>query len=185
MRKKAVPLTKATEHLFTVQLQGVEAFEPADPRDDNKPVTMKRKTVNFKFHDIEPEALKLVGRWYRRSHIAKTIQNPGNSPLINCVSKDGKRLKAIMLANPFPIEGEQYVLLLSCEPIPLMGKDRPASLNFLGGFDPPEIVEDITKEMTFLSFTYPVSNLEDLAKEIGSIDLHREQSSHLCILSPD
>lgn len=173
VRKQAVPLTEATEHLFTVQLQGLSEFEPAEPRDDSAPVTMKRKTVNFKFHDIDPEALKIVGRWYSRSQVANKVKNPVNSPIIRGMTEDGQRLTGVLLANPFPVKGGEYVLLLTCEPIPLMGHDRPASLSFMGGFDPPEIVNDPSKETSFLAFTYPVSNIEELAKEIGSIDLNR------------
>lgn len=176
VRKQSIPLSELTGHFFTVQLQGLSEFEPADPRDDNAPVTMKRKIVNFKFHDMEPEALKIVGRWYSRSQIAEMVKNPANSPIIDCMIEGGKRWPGVLLANPFPLNGKEYVLLLMCEPIPLMDSVRPASITFVGGFDPPEIVNDIGRETTFLAFTYPVTNLEELAKELGSIDFDRNQN---------
>jgi hypothetical protein len=40
-----------------------------------------------------------------------------------------------------------------------------------GGFDSPEIVTDVSHRNGFLAFTYPLTSVDELAKESGSIDL--------------
>jgi hypothetical protein len=65
-------------------------------------------------------------------------------------------------------DGEKYALVLYCEKIP--SEDTKEALTFMGGFDPPEIVYDHSKETKILSLMYPAVDAEHLAKQIGSID---------------
>jgi hypothetical protein len=100
----------------------------------------------------------------------------GHKKLFVCMSEDGKtKTQGILLSNPLPINNEEYFLMVTFEVIPMFDQERKASLNFLGGFDNPTIVEDISKETTFLAFTYPVMEIEELAKEIGSIDFRKDK----------
>lgn len=173
VRKQSVPLAEADDHMFTVKFQGLSEFELGDPSEDKAPPTIKRKIVNFRFPDIEPEALKIVGRWYSRANLVKRIQGTVNGPIIPCLTRDGEKAWGILLANPHRLQGEEYILLLICEPIPLLDKEQEAALTFIGGFDPSNIVNDRSIATTFLAFTYPVKNLDELARELGSIDFIR------------
>jgi hypothetical protein len=44
-------------------------------------------------------------------------------------------------------------------------------MNFYGGFDPREFMDNTMKEAGFLTFLYPASNAENLKRTIGMIDL--------------
>ena len=61
-------------------------------------------------------------------------------------------------------------LLLTCENINRLDKQKESALVFIGGFDSPEIAKDFSKDMTFLALSYPASNYEELKRNIGSID---------------
>ena len=178
VRKQSVPLTKANDHIFTIKLQGLSEFEIGEREAKSKQPPSKRKTVNLRFHDIKPEAFKIVGRWYSKANLAGRLKIKANSPVFLGMSEDGKnRSWGILLADPFPIENEEYFLMLNFEPVPKFDEHRDASLTFIGGFDHPDIVNDVSKETTFLAFTYPVTNIDELAKEIGSIDFRKDGKS--------
>ena len=40
----------------------------------------------------------------------------------------------------------------------------------MGGFDPPEIIHDHGRDTTVLTLMYPAGNIEELTKQIGSVD---------------
>src|ERR1039458_1900468 len=63
-----------------------------------------------------------------------------------------------------------HALFLTCESIPSLGPD-PELMNFYGGFDPREFMDNTMKEAGFLTFLYPASNAENLKRTIGMIDL--------------
>jgi len=178
VRKKSVPLTEVDDHLFTIKLQGLDGFETVKPN-ETKNRSTKRKIVNLRFHGIQPQAFKITGWWSSRANLVGKIQIGATSPIYQCWSRDGKhRGLGVLLANPSKIDNEEFFLMLSFVPIPKFDKQRSASLNFLGGFDHTEIINDLSKETTFLSFTYPVTEIDELAKNIGTIDFRKDQSEN-------
>ena len=176
VRKQSVPLTEIDEHLFTIKLQGLDEFEIVKPN-VTKNRSTKRKTVNLRFDNIQPEAFKILGWWSSRANLVGRIKISANNFIYECMSRDGKhRSFGVLLANPYEIDNEEFFLMLNFVPIPKFDEHRISSLNFLGGFDLPEIIDDLSKETTFLSFTYPVTDIDELAKKIGTIDFRKDRS---------
>lgn len=180
VRKQAAPLTEAVDHIFTIKLQGLSAFKIANVEPSSRQPSSKRKVVNLVFHDIVPDAFKIVGRWYSTNHLKGRLRIGSGNPVFLTMSEDGKnRSWGILFANPYLIDNEQYFIMLNFHPIEKFDDHREASITFLGGFDRPDVVNDVGKETTFLAFTYPVSNIDDLARNIGSIDLGRMTESRV------
>ena len=48
---------------------------------------------------------------------------------------------------------------------------RESSLVFIGGFDSKAAMDDTSRAVSFLTFSYPAENVEDLRNRLGSIDL--------------
>jgi hypothetical protein len=42
---------------------------------------------------------------------------------------------------------------------------------FMGGFDPPEQATDTQSATSFLAFTYPADNFDELQTRLGTVDL--------------
>jgi hypothetical protein len=75
IRKQSVPLTYTKEqHIFTIKLQDLSGFEISESKVVNKKSAIKRTEVNIKIHNTEPEALKIVGRWYPKNDIARRVK---------------------------------------------------------------------------------------------------------------
>jgi hypothetical protein len=174
VQKQSVPLAQTNGHIFTVKIQGITEFEEGRRDDESRPVTMKRKSVYFNFGKIHPEAIKIVGRWYTKADFMKRLVRPAPAPFFTFTTEKGITSKGVLLASPFPVRGEECVMALTCEALPPLDKQRPTSITFLGGFDRPGVIDDVTKETSFLSFTYPVTDIEGLEREIGSIDFKRD-----------
>jgi len=67
IRRKAVPLTAAQGHLFTVMVQGLHLFEDLTQSDV---ASTKRGVVSMPVRDGPIEALKFVGHLHSSSHFA-------------------------------------------------------------------------------------------------------------------
>ncbi len=173
IRRESVPLNKAEGHIFTTMFQGLNCFESADPVKDTG-YNNKRTTLNFSFEGIEPEAIKMVGRWYRLTNLAKRVQGSVSGSLVPCQTPDGKKYWAFLLGHPYEVENKDYVLMLTCEAVPKLDKDEESALTFIGGFDHPEIVNDTNVDTTFLAFSYPIQNREELEQKLGSIDFIKQ-----------
>lgn len=171
IQKQSIPLAKAEGHIFSAQLQYLRDFEVADPKKDSGIHTNRRTVLTFNLGKSEPEAVKIVGRWYSRATLNSRIQG-GNilGPKVACETPTGKKYWAFLLAPPRGTPTQEYVLLLTCEGIPQLDKQKRSALTFIGGFDSPDIMNDLTKKATFLALSYPASNPEELAKQLGSID---------------
>lgn len=170
IRRQAVALERQTGHLFTVLLQGLDAFDPVTPPKASAN-SAKRKVITFDIPVEEPfGAIKFVGRWHRISdlrvsdELKKTV-----GPFVPAELPDGRVIQGVMLANPR--EGTDHVLLVSCEPIHWPGEQKE-SLLFFGGFDAKEVMTDVNAEGGFLMFLYPVPNADALMAELGSTDFH-------------
>lgn len=174
VQKQSVPLTQTDGHIFTVKIQGITEFEEGERDDGSRPATKKRKNVVFNFGPISPEAIKVVGRWYSKADFMNRLVEPAGTPFFAFRTEAGTLSRGVLLASPFLVRGQECVMALTCEAVPRLDEQRQTSISFLGGFDPPELVNDESKETSFLSFTYPVTDVEGLAREIGSIDFKRD-----------
>lgn len=171
IRKQSVPLSAVNGHLFTVHVHGLERFGMPRPKDarDRRP-NAKRTRLSFRFTDVKPESIKFVGTLVSLETLADMVPSGIVEPRMPLVSPDGTIRHAFLISSPPGTPGERRVLLLSCEPLPRLDRTRPASLLFLGGFDPPDVVNDLSKATSVLAFSYPIENADELRRRIGSID---------------
>lgn len=171
IRKQSIPLAKAEGHIFSAQLQYLRDFEVADPKKDSGIHTNRRTVLTFNLGKSEPEAVKIVGRWYSRATLNSRIQGDNVlGPKVASETPTGKKYWAFLLAPSRNTPTQEYVLLLTCEGIPQLDKQKRSALTFIGGFDSPDVVNDLTKKTTFLALSYPASNPEELTEQLGSID---------------
>ncbi len=71
----------------------------------------------------------------------------------------------------------EFMILVACESTLALEKESKSLLMFIGGFDPPEIMDDLSKPFSFLYMSYPASDYEDLEKRIGNIDINLAENS--------
>jgi hypothetical protein len=167
IRKKSVPLKSQSGHIFTVQIWGIPSFEKVTKEKD-KVSTNNRTILTFEYKEM-PIALKFVGMWYSTRLARKNYSGPaGNGPKFPFMSPNGVVREGLALVNPFLDNGEKYALILYSEIVP--SEDTQAALTFMGGFDSPEIVHDHSRDTTVLSLIYPAGDIDNLIKQIGTVD---------------
>ena len=64
----------------------------------------------------------------------------------------------------------EFALLLTCESIPKLNKTEQTCLTFIGGFDPPSVINNLEVDTNMLALSYPANNYEELKKSVGCID---------------
>ncbi len=168
--RNSLPLDKTEGHIFSIHTQGISHFE-LDPAQQDHTPKMKRTVLNFKFDQNNPEALKVVARWYKPETLISRTQGHFLGPTVDAQTPDGHITSAFLIGPPKGCTMERYVLLVNCEAIAQLDKDREAVLIFIGGFDTPAKINDIAQDSSFLCVTYPVSNYDELVKQIGTIDI--------------
>lgn len=178
IRKKSLPLAGELNHFFTLQSQGFDNFErlPNKPNDKSN-----ERYIDFDVGEEDLKGIKIVGRWQKLDELNFTPPSPGkniNPSVIRWRNQDGslKLEWSFVLGQPQSYTYPNHVLLLSF--IPLFHYLEPAnqkksSLSFMGGFDPPDIVNDLSIDTSFLTFIYPIENIDLLKNKIGSIDFSR------------
>jgi hypothetical protein len=164
IRRQSIALDKQHGHLFSFLVQGLKALDPAHPVKDAITST-KRAIIDFALET--PEAVKIVGRWFDVKKMRFNNPTPTIGPTLLMTDPDGKEINACMVASP--AENTRHVLAITCEPIPKLGPD-PEIFLFYGGFDPAEVMNDLTKEAGFLAFLYPVSQAEKMRGRLGTVD---------------
>lgn len=166
LRNKSKRLDISHGHMFTIQMQNIEAFVF---REKDKKSNKNRVDLDFEFKDGIPEALKFTGWWYKATDL-KGKRDPKMSPQphFSFVDSKGNRGRTgFIISPPETSVLSEFVMLLSCQPIPKLDKKKTSVFSFIGGFDD---VKDINKEMYFLGCTYPADNYENLLQSIGSVD---------------
>lgn len=169
IRRKAVPLTAAEGHLFTVMVQGLYRFEDLNEKDV---ATLKRGIIPMPVREGPIEALKFVGHLYSSIHFAKRLQMPRmDSPFMPLITPDGRRLVGVVLATRLRQSNLQYLLIVSVEAINTIATYSDLYVSLMGGFDPPDRAFDHSRPMSFLIMMYPeVRDFEELRNSVGSID---------------
>lgn len=170
IRKKSVALREVADHIFTLHAQGLSHFDVDLAEIDHQP-KLKRTILNFDFKDKNPKAIKIVGRWYGWNDLIQRAQGKFMGPNVHGQTPDGKTVPMFLIGPPQGWPMEKYFLTISCEEISKLDKNRDAILLFIGGFDKPSKINDLSQASSFLCISYPVSNYEDLMERIGSIDL--------------
>ena len=69
MRRRAVPINSVRGHIFTVEAQGLSAFDPATRAKDLSAPTPRRANILIGMDKREHEAIKIVGMVYRSDQL--------------------------------------------------------------------------------------------------------------------
>lgn len=165
--RQSIRLEDQQGHIFSAVIQGLAAFDEASSVKDTG-ASPKRTTLTFTFPTV-PEAIKFIGRWFGASELryqGQVLSKIG--PIVTALQPDGRQQTGFLVASRY--DNAEHVLLLTCESIPSLGPE-PELLNFYGGFDPREVMDDTMKEAGFLTFIYPATNAERLRQTIGTIDM--------------
>jgi hypothetical protein len=172
VNKKSIPLDKVNGHIFTAQFQGLRDFEFEDINVSPFSTKKGKEKALLKFDGLNSKdnAFKILGYWYSLSEFEKRKSGNVEGPTVDVVRDDGKIFKAFILATPEDSIITDYLLLIVIDKIPLIDNSNYSTLTFIGGFDPPEIVNNLDKDTNFLGLIYPIEDYEKLLKEIGSAD---------------
>jgi hypothetical protein len=175
IRRRSIPLRSVSGHLFTVQAQGFGEFTAADqPRDLARPTT-KRTNLSFEVGEQMPEAIRIVGRLYDARQIGSMLVGHGElpdrlGPTLSLRTREGDMTCGFAIANPHD-SADQTLLIVTCHPMPRLNPERQGLMLFLGGFDPREQATDPQRATSFLAFTYPADNFDELRERLGTLDL--------------
>lgn len=170
IKKKSVELDKFSGHLFTVQFQGLDDFEE---KKKNK------KNHYYIYYDIgnrEIEAFKIVGFWYSPDETKKRLKDidyeslKKNYSAVQYESKNSSKGKMDFIISECE-HTKDYWLCIYCKGLKKIDYNNYSTLTFLGGFDPPEIINNLNQDTYFISMIYPAENYEELKKKLGSIDI--------------
>jgi hypothetical protein len=164
IKRQSIALDTQHGHIFTLLIQGVGALDTADPVKDVG--TSPQRTI-IDFNVDSAESIKFVGRWFDVDRLRFSVPTPTAGPLLLTVDEQGKARNAIAVASPYA--NARHVLLLTCDSIPKLGPQSECFM-FYGGFDPPEIMTDPTKEAGFLAFLYPLEEADKTRERIGTVD---------------
>jgi hypothetical protein len=163
IRRKACPLNLQIGHLFTIQLQGLYAFNPPRPSDRAHPI----------FITIEGEIriLKIVCFRTQLSKIQTNLVGQRQGRPIFMRTRDGSLRSGMAIAPPQESPfGDSMLFLIPEEVIP-SSEDQEPFLMFLGGFDYYKAALDLSQDTSFLGLLYPCSDFNKLRSMIGTIDL--------------
>jgi hypothetical protein len=126
--------------------------------------------LRFRAEEQLPQAIKVVGNWYKMSSVPRRIQNRQTGPWLHSEDANGARRPAVLVGPPPGYGYDDYVLVVTCDQIPPFTVDGRDCQLFLGGFD--ENAGDPTKDSTLLVAQYPDNNYKENLANLGSIDLN-------------
>lgn len=171
IKKSAVPLAELTGHLFTLHVHGLNAFEPLSEAEAGQPPSASRTGVRFTLGPKCPQSIKLVGMLYRDTELERRAVGGMVHPVMTVHRPDGTSLSAFVCSTPLGRMGQERCLLVYCEQLPRLDLGRESSMLFIGGFDSAAHMDDLDRDVTFLAFSYPADNLNELRQQLGTIDL--------------
>lgn len=173
VRKQSVPLAEAEGHLFTVQIQGLQGFQAVDERTDFLASPKKKSVVTIELQDtpLNYETFKLVGRWHSVNKFTEGIVGNLVGPFVPTLKPDGQLIPGVLISAPLNYPLSDRVLVITTENIPKLTEEEDTVLTFIGGFDPPSIMLDLSVDANFLALSYPASDYSELSLRLGSVDL--------------
>lgn len=165
IRRTAASLSVQSGHVFTIQIQNVEALSVA--------TAPRPQMVSFAAPD-DTFALKLLGYRFQSSALqfapdAGAASEDGTDVQLLIDDGASRKLAAIRGA-PGDAPLSDRVLAVTCEVTPPLTIDRDDNLIFLGGFDLAEVALNHGVESGFLAMAYPCSDFEGLCQSIGHMD---------------
>ena len=168
IRNQSKRLDIGQGHMFTIQIQGIHKFTL---REGDKKLDKNRIDLDFEFKDGVPEALKFVGWRFKATDLKGTINaSIPAEPKFGFRDPDGNiRETGFVISSPENFPLSEFVILISCQPIPKIDKDREAVFSFIGGFDK---VNDIQKDFHFLTCIYPAKDFNKLSTVLESADFN-------------
>ena len=173
IRRPSVPLHNVRGHIFTVHAQGMSHFFEANTPNDLAGPTKKRTNITFDVGNQMPETIKLVAQIYQASLFAGMIVgDPPDriGPVLPLSTGNGDLVSGFGIGNPHDIS-DQTVLLITCQSMPrLLDRTPKGAMIFVGGFDPPEQATAPNQRTSFLAFSYPAENFDELRHRLESID---------------
>lgn len=167
--RQSVSLDIQHGHIFSLQIQGLQALESPDSGKQKKN-SNRRTTIEFEVP--QSDAIKFVARWFDATRMRFSNPTPTIGPWIWGADPDGTTTLGCLIANPYL--NARHVLLITLVPSPRLGSE-PEIFIFSGGFDPQEIMTDATKDAECLMFKYPVEDVEAVKQRIGSVDYMPER----------
>lgn len=168
MRNQSKRLDVSQGHMFTIQIQGIHKFKL---REGKKELNEKRIDLDFDFKDGVPESLKFVGWWFKAIDLKGTVNpNVPLEPKFGFKEPNGSiKETGFVISPPESSPLSEFVMLVSCQPIPKIDKDREAVFSFIGGFDR---VNDIKQDLHFLVCIYPAKDFNKLSHILKSVDFN-------------
>ena len=134
----------------------------------------KRTVINFSFGNNEPNAIKIVGRWYSLDQLLQRIVMSRGlkvfGPKVPCRTDAGKTYVGFLLSPTIGNPMQEFALLLTCEGVPKLSQTEKTCITFIGGFDPLSVINNLAVDTSMLALSYPASNYEELKESVGSID---------------
>ena len=162
IRRKAEPLISQRGHIFTIQIQRPECFPEYRPK--------LPQILTIEIPDTS-RAIKITGwRFDLTQIVAASSYHPAGMPVM-IETSPGERKIGEFVAPPLGTKFDDILLFMAAEEMPHFTTDFSAQLLFLGGFDSDKVALDHTRDADFLAFAYPCSNIKELTKQIGTIDL--------------
>lgn len=174
IKKKSKPLHNNPGHIFTIQLQDLYGFEILEQYPNNDNQTDREHILNFHFNNGEPEAIKLLGYWHTKQYVLSEQNGQITKPGAPIIDKSGKVRMGFLISPLDNNPSSHSLLMLMIEAIPRLIREAGSHITFIGGFDPIDVVNDLSSDASFLAFKYPADNFEKVKNAIGSIDILEE-----------
>lgn len=171
IKKQSKPLRNNPGHIFTIQLQHLNGFEMFKQNPNTDKQTSREHILNFHFSNGEPEAIKLLGYWHTKQYVLSEQNGQITKPSAPIIDKSGKVRMGFLISSLDSNPSSHSVLMLMAEAIPKLIQEVGSHLTFIGGFDSMNIVDDISRDASFLAFKYPADNFEEVKNAIGSVDI--------------
>jgi len=173
IKKTSDPLSKATGHLFSIQVKGVEGFEI---KTNAKSYSKKEIDLDFDLRQDPDDSIKITGWWYDSSTIHP--QSDQFATVYKFVQKEGFVNTCFALEAPSDYQFSGKILFL-CVRNEFVTKKKGTQLLFIGGFDERERASNISNDLQFLAMSYPVKNYNQLKDKIGSVDFDNSLNLNL------
>jgi hypothetical protein len=170
VRRRGSPLAGFEGHLWTTQIQGVGSLR-LSTRPRITPIDQRNQTITFDFQYPTNDAYKLTAFVYPGDRLGDRLGPDTRGPQVAAVSLDGTSRPAFLLAAPVGWKAEKRAIVLTCEAIPPLTSEPGSHLTFIGGFDGPSIVDDLSASTSFLALSYPCSDYDRFRRIIGTVDL--------------
>lgn len=172
IKKQSVRLDSHEGHLFTIMLQGLSGNKPVKSVRDSHKAHKTRSVVNFDVPgDLTARSIKFVGWWEHVSKLRFGSEKVG--PKVFLPNKKGGRIGFALTPPPNYVLSDR-TLILTCETEQPITTSPDPIFSFVGGFDEPHIVNDLTKDTSFMSFVYPLDKKDAAQQRFGSMDFRSD-----------